>query len=208
MVDNREPLVFSVGDTLAFSRYFRCYLPSNGWSLLYEIRSAENQVLPVIQFVSTPDALNVQHEISVLPAVTSQWQPGAAILAGYAVNLSGERHQIYDNGLNLTANLGDAQNNVDVSTHAQRMIPLIEAQLEALATNVLDMTNVQQVEIHRAKRMDLEKQLAWNKTLRQNELAQENVRNGRPSGERVVPQFNVIQSGCRGGIGFPFFPNG
>ena len=75
------------------------------------------------------------------------------------------------------------------------MISLIEAALEKLAAHALDMTNVEQTEIHRVKRLDLERQLGINKHIRMDEIAQENIRNGRPSGNKIVSQFNIINTG-------------
>lgn len=201
-VDNREPITFAQGDTLAFEKSLPDYLPSNGWSLLYEIRSGQQPTAPAIQFTSTPDATNSLHEITVLPAVTANWLPDDAVLVGYAVNVSGERHQVYYGQLTITPNLGTADNQVDVTTHAQRMIPLLEAQLEKLALHVMSETNIQQVQILREKRMELEKQLAWNKQLRANEVAIENAKNGRANGNNIKPNFLIINPGC----GWPFIP--
>lgn len=208
VTDNREPILFSQGDILAFNKYLPDYLPSDGWALLYEIRSTEQPTNPAIQINSTPDPTNSFHEINVADGVTAGWLPGEAVMVGYAVNAgTGVRHQIYYNALNLTPNLGTAQNTVDLSTHAQRMIPILEKQLEELAQHSMDDSNVQQVEIRRVKRMDLEKQLAWNKTLRQNEVAVENVAMGRPSGNQIVPVFNLISPGASYSPLNPFFPS-
>lgn len=210
--DKREPLEFSQGDTLCFDKYLPDYLPSKGWALLYEIRSSQQPTNPAIQINSTPDVTNTYHKILVAEGITAGWLAGDALMVGYAVNAgTGQRHQVYYGTLNLTPNLGTAGNNVDVSTHAQRMIPILEKQLEELAQHSMDDSNVQQVEIRRVKRMDLEKQLAWNKQLRQNEIAVENVANGRPSGNKVVPIFNLISTGGPGVLSGnplnPFFPN-
>ena len=206
-IDYREPLLFAQGDSLIFQRSLPDYLPSNGWSLLYEIRSSDQSTIPAIQFTSTPDATNTLHEINVLPAVTALWLPGENVLVGYVVNVSGERHQIYYAALEIVANLGTTANTVDVTTHAQRMIPLIEAALEKLAIHSMNETNIQHVQILREKRMDLEKQLGYNKEIRANEIAQENIRNGRPGGNSIKPQFNIINTGsCGFGTGWPFLP--
>lgn len=202
----REPIEFTQGDTLTFSRYLPDYLPSGGWQLFYEIRSTEQPTNPAIEFQSTPDATNQIHELNVADGVTATWLPGDAILTGYAVNVvAGTRHQIYYNNLNIIPNLGTGTNDVDLRTHSQKMIPLLEAQLEKLAQHSIDDSDIQQVEIRRVKRMEMEKQLAWNKQLRQNEIAQENVAAGRPSGNKIVPVFNVIPMGYPG-FGTRFTP--
>lgn len=208
VTENREPILFTQGDTLAFNKYLPDFLPSAGWALLYEIRSSDQPTNPAIQIQSTPDATNTFHEINVAVGITAGWLAGDAIMVGYVVNTDGTRHQIYYNNLEILPNLGTNTNAVDLSTHAQRMIPIIEKQLEELAAHSMDDSNVQSVEIRRVKRMELEKQLAWNKQLRQNEIAVANVTAGRPSGNKVVPVFNIIPYGGPGcSPQNPFFPN-
>jgi hypothetical protein len=189
----REPLTFAVGDTLCFKRFLRDYLPINGWSLTYEIRLG-NGGDNAIAFNSAPDVSNTCHVLTVTADITAGWLPGDCVLAGYAVN-GAARHQIYIGELTLTPNLDTGANDVDLTTHAQRMIPLLEKALEQMALHSIQDSDIQQVEIRRAKRMDLEKQLALNKEIRRNEIAVENVRNGRPSGDRIVPQFNIVGGG-------------
>jgi hypothetical protein len=199
----QEPLLFSAGDSLIFNRSLPKYLPSAGWSLLYEIAGNAPGAAPT--FTSTPDPTNTFHQINVLPAVTALWLPGYFELSGFAVNVSGERHSIYYGEFVIQPNLGTGVNTANVQTHAQKMIPLLEKALESLAAHSIDDSNIQQTEIRRVKRMDLERQLAWNKELRRNEVALENVRNGRPSGQKIVPQMQIVQTGpVIGGVNYPF----
>lgn len=208
VIDNREPILFTQGDTLAFNKYLPDYLPSAGWALLYEIRSTEQPTNPAIQINSAADPTNSFHQISIADGVTAGWLAGDAIMVGFAVNAAaGTRHQIYYNNLEIQPNLGNAVNDVDLSTHAQRMIPILERQLEELAQHSIDDSDVQQVEIRRVKRMEMEKQLAWNKSLRMNEVAIDNVAAGCPSGNQIVPVFNIISQGASYSPLNPFFPN-
>ena len=187
-VNWQEPQTFAAGDTLIFQRYLRDYSPANGWSLLYEVRGNGQP----ITFVSA--ALGDYHGIQVDPAVTSLWAPAECVLAGYAVN-GAERHQIYYGEFQIFPNEGSAQNVQPQTTHAQRMISLIEASLEKLAAHALETTNIEQTEIVRVKRLDLERQLAINKHIRMDEISQENIRAGRPSGNKIASQFNIINAG-------------
>ena len=189
-VNFREPDTFAAGDTLLFQRYLRDYLPQNGWSLLYELRGDTGAA--VITFTST--ANNDYHGVEVDPPVTSLWVPGTYNLRGFAVNATGERHQIYYGELDIYTNAGGTDNQ-PTTTHAQRMITLIEASLERLASHEIDESNVQQSQFLRAKRLDLEKQLAINKEIRANEIAQENIRNGKPSGFKIISQMNIVNTG-------------
>ena len=188
-VNYREPATFAAGDTLIFQKYLADYLPSNGWSLLYEIRGGSQP----ITFASS--ALGDYHAVEVAATVTAPWLPADCVLVGFAVN-GAEKHQIYYGELNISAPVGALQNQEPQTTHAQRMISLLEAALEKLAAHVLDSTNVEQTEIRRANRLELEKQLAMNKEIRANEVAHENIRNGRPSGMKISSQFNIINAGA------------
>lgn len=204
MAENREPLTFAQGDTLEFQRYLRAYLPSAGWSLFYEIRSAENPALPVIEFTSTPDATNTRHEISVASDITETWQPGESVLVGFAVN-GDERHQFYYADLNLTPDLGTDANTVNVKTHAQEMVELYECVNKELARTIIQESNLQGIQTLSIKRQEARTELAYWREVRANEIAVENVANGRPSGQLIEPQFNIVQGGGYGN-GFPFVP--
>jgi hypothetical protein len=204
-----EPLTFSIGDSLRFDRYFPQFLPSAGWQLQYQIVGGANKRdgLPNTAFVSTPDATNTVHEINVAAATTTVWAAGEYVLAGYAVNAElAKRVEIYQGTIILTPNFNTAQDNGTVQTHAQQMICKIENALLVLADFTIQATTVQQTEIIRVKRQDLDRQLAFYREKRANEVAIENVRNGRPSGNRIVPQMNVVSPGCsRGAWGnWPF----
>ncbi len=184
----REPLTFAAGDMLVFQRNLPDYPPQDGWSLLYEVRGAG---IP-ITFASVQQ--NDVHYIEVDNPVTQLWPAKVCLLVGFAVN-GAERHQIYYGEFQIFPNQGALQNQAPQTTHAQRMIALIEAQLEKLAAHSLQDTDVQQSEVRRVKRLDLERQLAINKELRANEIAQENIRNGRPSGNKIVSQMSIVNTG-------------
>jgi hypothetical protein len=185
-IEKREPLVFACGDSLVFERALRDFLPSAGWTLHYQLRGVNGeQAVP--DFTST--ASGDVHLIDV-DGFAAAVEPGDYLLVGYAVN-GAERHQIYYGELTLSANLGGNASAPDQTTHAQRMIPLLEAQLERLAQHELDDSNVQQTEFRRVKRLDLERQLGINKEIRANEIAAQNVRNGRGSGREVRTIFAI-----------------
>lgn len=208
-MDCREPLEFAAGDTLAFTRYFQTYLPSAGWSLLYELRSDQNPTNPAIQFVSTPDVTNTIHQLNVAAAITVAWQPDPnAILVGFAVNAGlAQRNEIYNGTLNLLPNLGTGANDTDVKTFAQQMVENYESALLTLSKHIMLETNIQQVQILREKRVAIRTEWAFWTEKRSNEIAQQNVLNGRPSGQKVRGYFNIIPSGSPFVSQSPFIPN-
>lgn len=200
----REPVVFACGDTLIFERYLPDYLPDDGWELRYEIRGGASGTEDAVAFASSLSSTNgARHRVEVAAATTANWLPGQYVLVGTAVN-GEEQHKIYEGALTLSADMTGTPDAAVKTTHAQRMITLIEAQLERLAQHELDESNVQQAQFIRAKRLDLERQLAINKEIRMAEVAQENARNGLPSGNKITPVFNITQPGLLASRGWPY----
>lgn len=203
-MDKREPLQFAVGDTLYFQRVFSVYTPANGWILEYEIRQGSGG--DAIKFDSTPDPTNTYFIVKVLPAVTLAWNPGPSVLVGYAKNTLerssrfGERHEIYYSELTLRPNLDGDTDNVNVTTHAQRMVKNLEEQIENLSKHVLHDTTVEQTRLIRVKRAELKQELDMYVLQVANERALKNVQNGKPSGQKIVPQMNIVS-------GFPVIGN-
>lgn len=175
------------GDTLIFERYTPDYVPQNGWSLLYELRGDGQPVT----FTSTAD--NDRHQVNVAGAVTALWAAADCNLVGYAIlAATGERHVIYCGQLQIFPNLGAPQNTAPQVSFDAQMITLIQGALINLAANALQRTEVEQTVIDRAKRKELEEQLAIHETKEANRIAIENVRNGRPSGQKIVSQMRIV----------------
>lgn len=184
-IASREPLIHAAGDTLEFQRSLPDYSSANGWSLLYELRAGNGDVAAN----AASSASGASHLIEV-DDFAAGVEPGDYVLVGFVVNGS-ERHQIYYSALTVLADLGTQASAGPITTHAQRMIPLIEAQLERLALHELDTSNVQDTELRRVQRMELTKQLAWNKEIRQNEINHQNMRNGRGNGNLITTRFAI-----------------
>lgn len=161
-------------------------------------------------FASTPDSTNTVHEIVVTAATTAQWAAGIFLLVGNAVNAGlSQSIEIYRNTVILTPNFNTAVDNVAIQTHAQKMIAALEAQTLVLAAQTIQATTVQETEIVRKKADMIDKQLAFYREKRANEIAQENVNNGRPSGQKIRPFVNIVTPGPMFGFGraWPFIPN-
>lgn len=188
-IQTREPELFAVGDTLLFQRLIRDFLPSDGWSLLYEIRGGASGTSTPVSFTSTADG--DWHKISVAASTTAAWLPGDYVLAGYLVNSGlSQRNQFYLGELTLQTNRGS---NTDATeqTHYQKMIVLLEGQLETLAAHAIQDSTVQQSEFRRVKRKELEEQLAFNKEMRNIEIRQEAIRNGYQNPAFIQPVANI-----------------
>lgn len=184
----REPVQIAQGDTIQFQRSLELYPPANGWSLIYAMRGGAQ----AIEFVSA--AVDNYHQVYVAPAVTELWLPGDYTLEGWATN-GVDRFPIYLAQLKVTPDLATAPGDVVVKTHAQRMLQGLEKQLEALAQNVLDRTNVEGTEIQRVQRKALYELRAKYLRERQSEIARERAQSGRPSGRKLNGVFRIVQPG-------------
>ena len=188
----REPAQIAQGDTINFTRRLPDFPASAGWSLLYALRGNGQ----AIEFTSTPSGDN--HVVLVAAATTETWLPGKYVLAGWAVFTDGTRNQIYLAPFELTPDLATAAPDVNVTTHAQRMLALIETQLEALAANVLDMTDVEGTRIQRAKRAELFQQRAHYRHERKGEIARARAKAGLPTGRKIQTVLSVLPPGPNG----------
>lgn len=188
-IERQEPVIFACGDTLLFQRYLRDYLPSAGWSLHYEIRGGAS---PTNQPLAFDSAASGDYHLIDVDGFAAAAIPGDYELVGYAIK-GAERHQIYDGELRLLPDGTSADDTGPVKTHAQKMVELLEAGLERLAQHEIDESNVEKAQFIRAKRLDLEKQLAINKEIRANEVRHERIRNGQASGQFISPRLSIIQ---------------
>lgn len=200
---SREPIEFTPGDTLWFERYLPAYLPSNGWSLDYEIRGGA----AVISFQSIPNAAQTAHIIKVLPAVTVLWLPGQMLMAGYAINTSGERHQIYLAELTLDKNLQGSSANVPVKTFKQILLEKMEQCVLTFTTSGLLETRIGETMFRYATPNDLWKAYGLAYQARANEIAVERAKNGQVPGNKIRPVARITLPGPLIG-GYPSFPFG
>jgi hypothetical protein len=144
----REPDDFVPGDTLTFQRSLPGYTPKDGWSLSYTLTQPQvNGGKPVASFASTPDSSSTYHTVNVLNFAAGLTE-GDYILTAEAICAAGgvapnARHQIYYGELTLLADLADGAAAKPLTTHAQRMITLLEAKLESLEQQSLQETDVQ-----------------------------------------------------------------
>jgi hypothetical protein len=185
----REPSQLSAGDTICFTRKLPLYAASQGWSLEYAARGGAQ----VINFVSVASGDN--HLVTVPAAVTETWIPAEYQLEGWALNVDGIRKQIYLAALLVAPDLASAPGDIDVTTHAQRMLASIETELEKLAQNVLDETDVEGTKIIRAKRLELASQRNHYLQERRKEIAKENAKSGKPTGRKIKSFLYVTSPG-------------
>lgn len=183
-IASREPEVFAAGDSLIFQRYLPDYLPSEGWELEYTLTDGAGVVRAEVTSTDSNDYHLVDQDGFAAGLAAARY-----VLAGFATK-DAERHQIYYGEFTLTADL-TANAAADITTHAQRMVGLLEASLERLAAHELSETDVERSKIVRAKRQEILDQLKYYRELRAWEIKQENIRNGRPSGALIAPLLRI-----------------
>ena len=186
-MNKREPTQITQGDTIEFTRCLPNQPATGGWSLLYALRGNGQ----AIEFTST--ASGSDHAVLVPATTTELWLPADYQLEGWAVNTDGTRKQIYLAGLLITPDLATASPDVDVTTHAQRMLVLVEEQLEACAKNILLQTTVEGTTILRERRTEL--LMLRNRYIqeRRGEIAAEKAKSGQPTGRKIRTIFAITQ---------------
>ena len=177
-----EPLKLTAGDEVNFVKKLSRFLATNGWLISYTAIGGGS----LIQWPCTVAVDTTSYDVIIPAALTLNYIPGDYQLQGFVSNAAtGERYQFYANNFRVFPNLQTAQANLDLTTHAQRMLVQVEAQLELVAQNILLETDVEGTKILREKRNDL--LMMRNKYLqeRKGEIAAENARNHRPTGRRI-----------------------
>jgi hypothetical protein len=189
----REPAQISAGDSVSFTRRLYRYPASQGWSLLYAMRGGAQ----AIEFESTANVDD--HVILVEPAITETWAPAEYILEGWALSsVDGTRTQIYLAPFKVALDLSTAPGDAVITTHAQRMLASIEQQLEGIAQNVLDATDVEGTRIQRAKREELWRMRSHYRHEREGEIATLRAKSGLPSQRKIRTVFNITPPGAVG----------
>ena len=186
-----EPRQITAGDTLSWTRYFSNFPASAGWFLDYELRG-EGQA---ISFQST--ANGDSHVILVTAATTAVWLPQQYVFEGFAINTAlAQRQRIFFNNLFIGINLPTSAADVDVKTHAQNMLELIESvQLGKYKNDILE-SDVEGTKIIRLSPSELRKEYLYWKNERMNEIRAANARAGRSNGRN---RFEVFVDPAGGG---------
>jgi hypothetical protein len=199
-----EPNKLAQGDTISFIRSLGDYPATNGWNLTYELRGSGQ----VIEFSSTPSGDS--HAVIVTAATTAGWIPFNHECEGYAINVgTGERSRIYHNYLLVVPNLQGSPADIDTSTHASRMLALIEAVQEGKFNHDLLSTEVEGTRILRLTPQQLREEYYFWKAERRREIRKANALAGRSDGRNRFVMFRDPAGGTVGQFGAmpPIYPN-
>ena len=191
---HQEPIIFAAGDSLIFKRHFDKFPANNGWSLEYSLFSLTG-VSANLEINSTPDPCNTYDHLISIANFAAALPPGEYKLIGYAVNTVDvpiDRFQIYEGRFILTPNFALQKSTAPLTTHTQRTITILEAQIEQLSQVVLSETDVQRSRIVWKKLEEFQQMLKEYREKRFNEIKIEAVRNGRNAGDQIRPVFGIV----------------
>jgi hypothetical protein len=182
VIQTREPITLAAGDTISFTKSLTDYPASSGWILTYSLLGGPDPIL----FTGT--ASGTDFAVTVAAAVTELWLAGNYELVGF-VELNGVRHQVYSGSLVVSEN--PATTEAEPTTHAQRMLVNLEAQLEKMAQDDIIDSSIEGTQVRREARVEIFKLRAKYRHERESEVAAENARNGRPTGRKILTRLAV-----------------
>ena len=192
----REPINFAAGDSLVFQRYLPSYLPADGWVLHYVL--TDNQGQAVANFTSTTSTIDSTcHAISAVGFAASL-DSGDYYLSGVAINAAGnsaknivvgERHTFYEGDLTLGDDLQDGLASQTQLTYTQQVLIKLQAQMLSLTDDLIQESDVQRTRFVKQKMKDVSDLIDQYTERRNNEINQENVKNGRGNANDLRPMF-------------------
>lgn len=126
-VPTTEPLAFTAGDTIAWSKSFADYKASAGWALTYVLATADTSI--TLTAASAGDGFL----ITETAATTADWPAGAYTWHAY-VTKGAERYTVGYGSLTLHPNYAIHSSGYDARSHVKKVLDALEAMLENKAT--------------------------------------------------------------------------
>lgn len=143
-----EPTQFVSGDTVIFNRFLADYPVTDGWTLKYAFRG-------VGKFDVTATPSGTGYAI-VIPSTTTAVAPGLYEWAAWVENTATpvEKHTVGSGRVAIQPQLSSVTDGTR-QQHVERMVPLVEAQLEALAASPIETYTIEQQTTVRRKMSEL-----------------------------------------------------
>lgn len=193
-IERREPIIIAAGDSLIFQRHLLEFPRSKGWSLQY-VLVAMNGKPTGVNFVSGAPADGSDDHLVNVPNFAAAVEADEYVLAGYASNATSsptggpERHQIYRGELMLVENLPSGAAVGDQTTHAQRMVKLLEIKLERLETYDFSESDVQRTKFVIEERTKTLDRLKYYREYRNYEIKTAMAVNTGCNQSQIVPEY-------------------
>lgn len=120
-VPTSEPEKLRAGDTATWIRELSDYLPADSWILYYAATTASAQIL-----ITGSDNGDGRHLVDVAKATTAAWDAGIYRIIGYVDNGT-DRHEVYDNYLEITPDLSAATSGVEARSTVKQTLDALDA---------------------------------------------------------------------------------
>ena len=122
-----EPLTFTAGDTLTWSKSFSDYKASEGWVLSYLVANTEST------FTITAASAGDGFLITQTSEATAEWPAGDYTWHAF-VTQGAERHTVGYGSLTVHPNYAIHTSGIDARSHVKKVLDALEAMLEHKAT--------------------------------------------------------------------------
>jgi hypothetical protein len=125
-----EPLKFTAGETLKWSRGFMDYPASAGWTLRYIAVGTGGKIV-----INSSSADGDSQVMEVTSATSSGYAPGFYEWQALAISADGlEKHKVLDGIWTIEQSFDALSNGFDARSHARKVLDNIEAVIEGRAT--------------------------------------------------------------------------
>lgn len=150
-----EPEKLVAGDTAKWTRSFADYPASGGWTLSYAFRGIGR-----FDVAATADGDN--YAITLAASVTAAIEEGLYEWTAFVTKTT-ERYTLASGSLILAPNLATITD-ASRQSHVERMVPLLEAQMEALSASPIESYTIEQQQTIRRNMAELMKVLSIYKS--------------------------------------------
>lgn len=181
------PETLQIGDTWGWTATVTDYPATDGWTLKFALRGYG---LSVIDITATADGDD--YIVTVAAAITATYTKGKYLWEAYIEKGSGpevERYKVGEGIVELLPFLGSATAETDNRSHAQKMLDMIEAALEAAAPNAAIISLTVNGKSVQYKRDDINRMYDKYRRIVADEKVAMDVANGKATSRRILTRF-------------------
>jgi hypothetical protein len=184
-----EPVQFTQGETLKWSRNFTDYPATAGWTLRYVAVGVVGKITINSQAPTDPNDSAIY--INVPSATSEGYTPGFYEWQAYVISADGsEKHQVLNGVWTIQQSFDALSGDTDTRTHARKVLDAIEAVIEGRATKDQYEYQIQGRMLRLTPLPDLIKFRQLYKAEMQREIQAANVQAGIASRNKIVVRFN------------------
>jgi hypothetical protein len=185
-IPSAEPLAFTAGDTLQWTRDLSDYLPSDGWVASYALRKSGATVINI-----TGTSSGALHLVSVTASTTAGYTAGEWAMQGYVTKAAtSQRFQIYNGLVTIHPNLAAQTSSFDPRSYAKQVLDAIETVQLAEASKTLVSWSGLELSIAKMSLLDREKLRDQYRVEYQNEIAADRIARGLGTRRNIFVRFD------------------